>query len=64
MIIGDNIIKGIYIPTHEIIRQLAILVGFESFGYYYYTIRDHRTSIPRNNVNRKIEKEHVIMLRK
>lgn len=64
VIIGDNTIKGIEVPTHEIIRQLALSVGFDSFGYYNYAIKDHRTSIPRNNESSKIEKEHVIMLRK
>lgn len=64
VIIGDNTIKGVEIPTHEIIQQLAIEVGYESFGYYKYVIKDHRTSIPRNKKNSKIEYEHVIMLRK
>ena len=64
IIIGDNTIKGVEIPTHDIIRQLALEVGFESFGYYKYVIKDHRTSIPRNRENSKIEYEHVLMLRK
>lgn len=64
IIIGDNTIKGIDIPTHNLIRELAISVGYESFGYYCYEIKDHRTSIPRNNSKSKIEYEHVIMLRK
>ena len=64
VIIGDNTIKGVEIPTHEVIRQLALEVGFECFGYYKYVIKDHRTSIPRNKKNSKIEYEHVIMLRK
>ena len=64
VIIGDNTIKGVEIPTHEVIRQLALEVGYECFGYYKYVIKDHRTSIPRNKKNSKIEYEHVIMLRK
>lgn len=64
VIIGDNTIKGEEIPTHEIIRQLALELGYECFGYYKYVIKDHRTSIPRNKKNSKIEYEHVIMLRK
>lgn len=64
VIIGDNNIKGIDIPTHDIIRQLAINIGYECFGYYKYEIKDHRTSIPRNKKKSKIEYEHVIMLRK
>lgn len=64
VIIGDNTIKGVDVPTHDIIHQIALEVGFECFGYYKYVIKDHRTSIPRNKVNSKIEYEHVIMLRK
>ena len=64
IIIGDNTIKGIDIPTHDLIRELAISIGYESFGYYCYEIKDHRTSIPRNNSKSKIDYEHVIMLRK
>ena len=64
VIIGDNTIKGVDVPTHEIIRQIALKVGYECFGYYKYVIKDHRTSIPRNKENSKIEYEHVIMLRK
>lgn len=64
IILGDNTIKGIDIPTHDLIRELAINIGYESFGYYCYKIKDHRTSIPRNNNKSKIEYEHVIMLRK
>lgn len=64
VIIGDNTIKGVEIPTHEVILQLAQEVGYECFGYYKYVIKDHRTSIPRNKKSSKIEYEHVIMLRK
>lgn len=64
VIIGDNTIKGIDVPTHELIRQLAQNIGFECFGYYKYEIKDHRTSIPRNNSKSKIDYEHVIMLKK
>lgn len=64
MIIGDNIIRKVKIPTHEIIARLAQSVGFEWFGYYKYAIQDHRTSIPRDDSENKINYEHVVMLRK
>ena len=64
IIIGDNTIKGIDIPTHDLVRSLAQTLGYEFFGHYCYEIKDHRTSIPRNKKNSKIEYEHVIMLRK
>lgn len=64
MIIGDNIIKKIEIPTHKLIAEIAKKVGFDWFGYYKYAIKDHRTSIPRNDNGGKINYEFVLMLRK
>lgn len=64
MIIGDNTIRGVDVPTHEIIAHLAEKIGYKWIGYYKYEIKDHRTSLPRNNTKNKIEYEHVIMLQK
>ena len=64
MIIGDNTIRGVDIPTHEIIAHLGEGIGYKWIGYYKYEIKDHRTSLPRNNAKNKIEYEHVIMLQK
>jgi hypothetical protein len=63
MIIGDNTIKKVEIPTHKLIAEIAKNVGFEWFGYYKYAIKDHRTSIPRMDNGGKIKYEFVIMLR-
>jgi DNA modification methylase len=64
MIIGDNVLKGVYVPTHKVIAELAEHVGFEWAGYYKYPIKDHRTSIPRNGNGGKIDYEFVIQLTK
>jgi DNA modification methylase len=64
MIIGDNTIKKVEIPTHKLIAEIAKKIGFEWFGYYKYAIKDHRTSIPRMDNGGKINYEFVIMLRK
>lgn len=64
IIVGNNTIKDIYIPCHEIIANIAEEIGFKWFGYYKYQIKDHRTSIPRANAKEKIKVEHVIMLKK
>ena len=64
IIIGDNTIKTIEVPTHKIIASLAESVGYKWFGYYKYKIKDHRTSIPRDNVKNKIQLEYVLMLKK
>jgi DNA modification methylase len=62
LIVGNSIIRGIYIPTHEIIAQLAQILGFNWDKYFKYPIKDHRTSIPRNGHGGKIAYEHVIKL--
>jgi len=64
IIVGDNVIKGIEIPTHKIIADIATSIGFNWFGYYFYPIKDHRTSIPRNGNGGKIRYEYVISFRK
>ena len=66
MIIGNSSIRGVPIPTHELIAKLGELVGFEWSGYFQYKIKDHRLSIPRQNnaTGGKIEYEHVITLQK
>lgn len=64
MIIGDNVINRIEIPTHKIIATLAQKIGFQWTGYYKYPIKDHRTSIPRKDNGGKIKYEFVIILKK
>ncbi len=64
MVIGDNVIKSIEIPTHKLIAKMAEAIGFKWTGYYKYAIKDHRTSIPRKNHGGKIKHEFVIILKK
>jgi DNA modification methylase len=64
MVIGDNVIKSVEIPTHKLIADIAQKIGFNWVGYYKYEIKDHRTSIPRGENGSKIKYEFVIILRK
>jgi DNA modification methylase len=64
LVIGDNVIKNIEIPTHKLIAEIAQSIGFKWVGYYKYAIKDHRTSIPRNENGGKIKHEYVIILKK
>lgn len=64
VIVGDGVIRKVSVPTHEIIASLGESVGFRWVHYYKYRIRDHRTSIPRQNQGGKIEYEHVVVLEK
>lgn len=60
VIIGNSTIRGIEIPTHLILANLAEHLGFRWKHHFYYKIKDHRTSIPRGDRGGKIESEHVI----
>lgn len=62
LIIGNSRIRGIEIPTHDLIAKIATQTGFSWSSYFHYRIRDHRTSIPRRDRGGKIEVEHVIGL--
>lgn len=64
IIVGNSVIRGEEIPTHEVLGELARSVGFTWDGYFTYPIKDHRTSLPRQNKGGKILNEHVISLRK
>ena len=64
IIMGDSQIRGIEIPTHRILAQIAECIGFSWSSYFKYPIKDHRTSIPRGSQGGKIEVEHVIELKK
>ena len=64
MIVGNSVIRGVQVPTHELLAKLATKAGFNWIGYYSYDIKDHRTSIPRKGQGGKIKVEHVISLKK
>jgi DNA modification methylase len=64
IIVGDSVVRGVYVATHRHIGMIAESIGFEWSGYFKYQIKDHRTSLPRNGRGGKIELEHVITLKK
>ena len=66
MIIGNSIMRGVEIPTHELTAKLGEELGFKWTDYFLYKLKDHRLSIPRQNnaTGGKIEHEHVITLSK
>jgi hypothetical protein len=63
IIVGDNIVSGVNIKTHKILMQISEIVGFQLQQFYKYPIKDHRTSIPRDN-SQKISYEYVLGLKK
>ncbi|GAB5431029.1 MAG: hypothetical protein EpisKO_03990 [Epibacterium sp.] len=64
IIIGNSRIRGLDVPTHQVIAETAVQLGYKWDKYFLYRIRDHRTSIPRGDRGGKIEFEHVLGLMK
>lgn len=64
IIVGDSVVRGASIATHQHIADIAKLVGFEWTSYFKYQIKDHRTSLPRNGRGGKIDFEYVVTLRR
>ncbi|GAB3635371.1 site-specific DNA-methyltransferase [Hymenobacter arcticus] len=66
LIIGNSNLRGVEIPTHELVAQMGQDMGFAWAGYFRYKLKDHRLSIPRQNnaTGGKIEVEHVVTLQK
>lgn len=62
IIIGNSRIRGLDVPTHQVIADLSGELGFKWDKYFLYRIKDHRTSIPRGDRGGKIEVEHVLGL--
>jgi len=62
IIIGNSKIRGIDVPTHLAIADIATELGSKWEKYFLYRIKDHRTSIPRGDRGGKIEFEHVLGL--
>ncbi|WP_363322243.1 hypothetical protein [uncultured Aliiroseovarius sp.] len=62
IIIGNSKIRGIEVPTHQVVAEIANELGYKWEKYFLYRIKDHRTSIPRGDRGGKIEFEHVLGL--
>jgi DNA modification methylase len=65
IIVGDNVLRKQYMPTSEIIQDIAVnQVGFSLENYFFHQLRNIRLKVPRNTTGGTIKKERVIILRK
>ena len=62
--IGDNVIRKIPINTHELIKQLAEICGFETEKVAYDLIKTRRLSIKRNETAGLMLKEWALVFKK
>lgn len=64
IVVGDSIIRGIKVPVHEILAEIAQRNGFELINSYSYIIRNRYIRIPRSGQGGFIDKDWVLDLRK
>lgn len=62
--IGNSKVSEINIPTSEILKELAVLNGFEISNEWEYKIKNHYMGFNRQNKGGKIKVDHVITLEK
>lgn len=64
LIVGDSTIRGIQIPVHKIVAELAQAAGFKHTGHEVDRIRDRRVPPARAHHKSVIEKEHLLWFRR
>jgi len=62
VVIGDSNIRGINVPTHEILVDIAKLNGFKLENVFSYIIKNRYLRIPRSGRGGLIKKDWVIDL--
>ena len=64
LVSGSNSIKGVHIPTYDVLRRCAEELGFVQSSAFSYQIRNHRFKIIRHETGRQIIQDHIIVMRK
>lgn len=64
IVIGNNVIKGVFIPNDLLIRDMGERVGFKPENAFSYVIKNRLLRIPRQGRGGDISIDNVIVLRK
>lgn len=64
VVVGDNTISGVYVPTYELLTKIAEKVGFQLENRFSYLIRNRFMRFPRKGRGGLIKKDWIIILRK
>ena len=64
IVIGNNVIKGVFIPNDLLIRDMGERVGFKLEDAFSYVIKNRLLRIPRQGRGGDINIDNVIVLRK
>ena len=64
VVIGNNVIKGVFIPNDFLIKDTAEKVGFKFENAFSYVIKNRLLRIPRQGRGGNINIDNIIILRK
>ncbi|MBI4333023.1 MAG: hypothetical protein HY673_17285 [Chloroflexi bacterium] len=63
-IVGNSYIRGVTVPTVEIVTQLFKTLGYRLDDTFRYEIRRHYMKFPRRSNSGKIKTDHVLIFRR
>jgi site-specific DNA-methyltransferase (cytosine-N4-specific) len=64
LVVGDNMIRKQYVPTHLFLQKIADDIGFEIETTFYHRLRNIRLKVNRNVTGGKISEECVTVMRR
>lgn len=65
IVVGDNHIRKIYIPTHMLLMRIAEeRVGFQTETFFYHKLRRKKFGLPRHDTGGQIKREMAMVLKK
>ncbi len=62
-VVGNSLIRGITVPTSELIEQVHLNSGYELVDKMTYEIRRHYMKFPRRKNSGKIKQDHILVFR-
>ena len=65
MVVGSNNIRNRYVPTHELLKNIAEKeIGFSTTTYFYHRMKRKKLGIPRNSTGNVSPDDMVIVFKK
>ncbi len=62
-IVGNSLIRGITVPTDDLVTRIHINAGYKLVAKYTYEIRRHYMKFPRRNNSGKIKQDYVLIFK-
>lgn len=64
IVVGESFIRGVTIPTAEILNEIFQSLGYNLIGRCAYVIKKHYMKFPRRSNSRTIKTDHVLCFEK